>query len=73
MAKSNVVYCIVRKAKTKAADGPLLSKWWRTPSAQAAMARAKAKKRESLNKFLTSLKQKRDQIAREAMEWKVVA
>ncbi len=50
-----------------------LSKWWTTPSAQAAMARAKQKKQESLKKFLTSLKDKRERIAREAMEWKVVA
>jgi hypothetical protein len=65
----------VRKAKTKAAgEWPnMLSHWWRTPSAQAAMARAKQKKRESLNKFLTSLKDKKERIAREAMDWEVVA
>lgn len=62
-----VYYCAMRVGYTGQ-----LSKWWKTPSAQAAMARAKAKKRASLNKFLTSLKEKREKIAREAMEWEVV-
>jgi hypothetical protein len=49
-----------------------LSKWWRTPSARAAMRRAKEKKRASLNKFLASLKEKREKIQRDVDEWKVV-
>lgn len=70
MAKSDMIYYIVTGKKM---NGQVpLSKWWTTPSAQAAMARAKAKKRAGLEKFLTSLKDKRERIAREAMEWETV-
>jgi len=49
-----------------------LSKWWRTPSARAAIKRAKLKKRESLNRFLKSRKEKQEAMKREVENWKVV-
>jgi hypothetical protein len=63
-AKVNVLYCSMVSGQ--------LSKWWRTPSAQAAMARAKAKKRAGLDKFLKSHKAKQDKLRRDAENWKVV-
>jgi hypothetical protein len=50
-----------------------LSKWWKTPSAQAAWDRAKQRKRESLQRFLTSRKEKQEALKREVENWKVVS
>jgi len=54
-------------------ETPLLSKWWKTKSAKAAMRRAKAKKQESLQRFLKSHREKQEALRREVEQWKVVA
>jgi len=49
-----------------------LSKWWKTPSAKAAWARAKAKKRASLEKFLAARKAKQEALRLAVENWKEV-
>jgi hypothetical protein len=49
-----------------------LSKWWKTKSAKAAWGRAKARKRASLEKFLTTRKAKMEQLRKDVENWKVM-
>lgn len=59
--------------KHRETERPLLSKWWKTKSARDAFKRAKAKKQESLQRFLKSYQEKREAQRREVEQWKVVA
>lgn len=59
-----VYYYVMREVK--------LSKWWKTKSAKAAWARAKAKKRASLEKFLAARRAKQEQLRMDVENWKVV-
>jgi hypothetical protein len=49
-----------------------LSKWWQSPSAQAALGRARFKKKEKLAQFLAAVKAKQDKLRLEVENWKDV-
>jgi hypothetical protein len=59
-------------SKHRETQSPLLSKWWQSASAQAAMKRAKLKKQESLQRFLKARREKQEALKREVEQWKVV-
>jgi hypothetical protein len=50
----------------------LLSKWWMTDSAQAAMQRARERKQAQITKLKETFRAKREAQAREVNNWKVV-
>jgi hypothetical protein len=49
-----------------------LSKWWTTPSAQAAMRRAEEVRRERITKMKIAFAAKKARLQREVNEWKEV-
>lgn len=53
-------------------DGQLLSKWWTTPSARAAMERARQKRNADLNNLKERTAARKAQLAKEAAEWQEV-
>ena len=48
-----------------------LSKWWKTPSAQAAFKRAEDARRERIAKVRAAFAARKAQLKREAEEWEV--
>jgi hypothetical protein len=46
-----------------------LSKWWRTPSAQAAFARAAEAKRQRIAKLKRDLAERKARLKRDVEEW----
>jgi hypothetical protein len=50
-----------------------LSKWWQTPSAQAAIQRAKDQRLERIKKFKLDMAERKAKLAQEVNNWKVVA
>lgn len=56
--------------KNTANENPVqLSKWWRTPSAQAAIERARLTRTEKLNQLRDKTAAKRTAIERDANTW----
>jgi hypothetical protein len=49
----------------------MLSKWWKTASAQRAFERARERKRESLERFLKARAEKQARLQREVDNWEV--
>lgn len=53
-------------------DQPLLSKWWQTQSAQAAIQRAKEQKKQQIIKMREAFAHRKAELQRASMEWKEV-
>lgn len=53
-------------------EGQLLSKWWQTPSAKAAMERAKNKRNDALNQLKARTAAHKAQLVKDANDWQVV-
>jgi len=52
-------------------EQPLLSRWWRTESAQRAFERARQKSQERIKKVREHFEQKRETLKRDVDSWKV--
>lgn len=50
----------------------MLSKWWKTPNAQAALERAKNNRNDGLNQLKARTAARKAQLAADANEWQVV-
>jgi hypothetical protein len=51
----------------------MLSKWWKTPSAKAAIKRATLARKKASYQRIAALKAKKQQLQKEVNEWKVVS
>ena len=48
---------------------PLLSHWWKTPSAQRAIERAAAERRERLDLLKRKMAERKADLERQALDW----